>query len=132
MSWGTLFAMALAEIALDPETGDLRITDGQLVRLEGAEAVAQRVRVRLLTFLGEWRFDERIGTPWFQQLLGKRRGSDAFLLGIVRERILDSEGVADVADLAVEVDTRTRNARITGRVISLDGTEATLALGAPA
>ena len=112
----------LRELALDPLTGDLLIQNGELVILEGAEALAQRIAVRCKTFLGEWVFDTTLGTPWFQNILGTRR-REALVQQILRKRVADTEGVAGVLELQVNINTSNRLATVTGRVLAEDGSE---------
>jgi len=41
-------------------------------RTGGLDFVAQNVKSRLLTLLGEWQQDRTLGLPWFEGLLGKQ------------------------------------------------------------
>ena len=51
--------------------GGLSIVDGDLVLLDGLDAIAQDVSTRLKMFLGEWFLDTRMGVPYFQRILVK-------------------------------------------------------------
>mgnify|MGYP003605487606 CR=1 FL=1 len=52
-------------LALDPLDYDFRIVGGQLQRVVGTDAVADRLRVRLHAYGGEWFLDRRFGLPWY-------------------------------------------------------------------
>ncbi len=97
------------------EDGDIAYVNGSSYFLEGVEAVRQRITTRLRTFKGEWIFDQRLGTPWFQQILGKK-GNETLVAGIVRKRLLESQGVESIPELKVSFDRASRVLTITGRV----------------
>lgn len=120
------------ELALDTDPasehfGDLLLDGGRLVLLSGSEAVAQRVRVRLLTFLGEWRFDVNRGTPWLEQILG--RAPDLSLItSILRQRIAETDGVSEVLSLSLDVDRANGGLSVSGRIRADSGESADVAL----
>lgn len=51
----------MRSLALDPDAGDLRVTAGRFSFVEGADAVRQRLKVRLTPWRGEWGFDRSAG-----------------------------------------------------------------------
>jgi len=111
--------MALEEIALDTDH-DLLLRGGRLQVLTNAEAVGQRVKVRLLTLLGEWRFDVARGTPWVEQILG--RAPDLTLIrSILRRRIAETEGVAEVVSLSLTVTPGAGVLTVSARLRTDDG-----------
>lgn len=69
-------------------------------------AVGQAVRTRLALFAGEWFIDTTDGTPWRTDVLGK------FTKGtydtILRQRILGTAGVLQIASYSSAFDARTR------------------------
>jgi hypothetical protein len=75
--------LEIAELALNLTTGDLLIPP-KIIR--GAEAVAQRVRVRFRWFLGEWFLDERLGVPYYSDILVKN--PDPILISFIFRRVL--------------------------------------------
>jgi hypothetical protein len=101
-------------------TGDLLVVGGQLQVLSGPDALAQKIAVRLRTFLGEWIFDTGLGTPWFQNILGTRR-REALVQSILRSRIENTQGVVRVLSLNVAIDGTARVATVTGSVLSEGG-----------
>ena len=52
------------DLALDAN-GDLDLTGGGSL-VEGQQAIAQRLKIRLLTFLGEYFLDSDRGLPWLE------------------------------------------------------------------
>lgn len=112
--------MVLRELALDSVTGDLQIANGSLAFLSGAAAVAQRVSVRLTTLRGEWTFDTQLGTPWLQEIMDGQ-ADETIIHSIVSKRIRDTEGVADIEALSVDINRTNRTVTITGRIRSDTG-----------
>jgi DNA-binding phage protein len=67
-------------------------TTNDLVLAFDPEQVAQSLKIRLLSYLGEWFLNTNDGTPYFQSILGQiYRPQNAS--AIIRKRILDTEGV---------------------------------------
>lgn len=96
------------DIMLDP-SGDLFISkDGDIV-LENS--VAQKIRIRLLWFEGEWRWDKEEGIPYKDDLYIKNPDIDAFETA-VREKIFEVEEVTEVKSVEIDLDGKTRTAVI--------------------
>ena len=96
------------DILLDKD-GDLLLSKtGDLV-LE--DSVAQKIRIRLLWFEGEWRWNREEGMPYFDRLLIKNPDLDSFE-SVVRGRIFEVEEVTDVKNVEISFDRKTRNAVI--------------------
>lgn len=89
-------------LAIDPETNDLFLdADGNLAVARKAEAVAQHVRQRLMTFRGEWFLDTSAGVPWLDQILGKQY-DPALAEAVVKAEILDTDGVTEITSFSVD------------------------------
>ncbi|UOL48497.1 hypothetical protein QGX12_gp147 [Pseudomonas phage Kremar] len=60
------------DLLLDTKTGDLVFKNGAcpVTQLQ-ADVVAQRLRITLYTFYGEWFLDDTIGVPYIQQIFTK-------------------------------------------------------------
>ena len=108
----------LRERALGDD-GDIAYVNGKSYFLEGVAAVRQRITTRLRTFLGEWAFDQNVGTPWFQQILGQK-DNEVLVTGIVRKRILGTQGVESIPELKASFDQDSRALTITGRVRTIE------------
>ena len=76
-------------------------------RIDGAPQVAQLVKCRLLTLLGEWKQDTSLGLPWFDAIFTKQvRPSDieAAIANIIR----GTAGVQQLISVDVNPDYRER------------------------
>lgn len=93
-----------AELALDPVTGDLAFPI-RIVR--GIEAVAQRLRVRLRFFQGEWFLDRRQGIPYYRDIFRKNPNL-AVINSIFRQVILGTPGVGRILKINSQVDPAQR------------------------
>ena len=88
------------DLALDPSTGDLKLARGSdgLRRAEltsGADAVRQKLHLRLGLVVGEYPFDLGVGIPLFTQVLGKASGF-AVAEGVYRRAVSTCPGVRSV------------------------------------
>ncbi len=65
------------DIKLD-EDGDISLVSGDTQTTSiGAEDLAQRLRIRLNTFQGEWFMDNTLGIDWWNRVMGKNRSKMA-------------------------------------------------------
>lgn len=63
------------------------------------EVVAQRLKIRLLTFQGEYDFNTQYGVPYFQRILGQRvRKIDVD--NIFQQQILLEEGIVEIVSFS--------------------------------
>lgn len=84
---------------LSPSYGDLTWKNGPLTpdytTQSRVDVVAQRLRIRLLTFREEWFLDTGYGVPYFQRILGHKIKKSAVDLIFQRE-ILTENGVKEL------------------------------------
>jgi hypothetical protein len=97
----------MADLKLDPVTGDLELSTGDLQIVEGSDAIAQHIRIRLRTLLGEWFLDDRIGVPYIQRILIKNPGTNV-VRRILRQVVEQTPGVVDVGAFTTDYDGATR------------------------
>lgn len=83
--------------------GDLRRVNGRFVRVD---STAERLQTRLRILLSEWFLDRGEGVPYLEQIVG--RGSIAHVRQILRQRILETEGVRSLDQLDLNLDRQTR------------------------
>jgi len=95
------------DIKIDTATGDLAIENGDLVLLDGPEAIAQHLRIRLRFFKGDWFLDTRIGIPYFEQILIKAPNENV-VRAIFRKVILETPGVEGLRSLSFTYDGAAR------------------------
>lgn len=60
------------------------------------ETVGQRLKIRLLTFYGEWFINTVYGVPYWQRLLGVKQTSKAAADLIFQQQILAEDGVKEI------------------------------------
>lgn len=96
------------DILLD-SNGDLYVSPQGDIAL--GNSVAQKIRIRLLWFEGEWRWDVDEGLPYMSDLLIKNPDIDTFE-SIVRSKIFEVEEVTDVREVLITYDRQTRIATI--------------------
>lgn len=106
------------DLALGPD-GDLLIENGLLSLVRGADALAQRLELRLALVRGSWFLDLDQGVPYVEQVLVKNPDIDA-VAAVLRAECLKETEVRD-ATVTVTLDRSTRSA--TARVVatSIDG-----------
>lgn len=101
------------DLKLD-KAGDIEISENGDVAL--TQSVRQAVSIRLRWLFGEWRFAPENGVPYFDEILVKRPDIDR-IKQILREEIMDVDGMTDVKNMKVSIDSVSRAA-----FISFDGT----------
>ncbi len=110
---------------LDRTTWDIVVP---LVRIRGAEAVAQRVAIRLKLIRGELFSNMGAGMPWYKgngvdaatAILGQPF-DDVKLRAEVRKIIISVEEVGSITSLTIDFNRRTRRALIRWRGITTWG-----------
>lgn len=105
-----------------PEFGDAVFINGPLtpagVTTLPLETVAQRLRIRLLTFQNEWFADTGYGIPYYQRILGKKPTKSA-LDQIFQQAILEERGVREIT--YYESSLSGRNYSVVFRVKTREG-----------
>lgn len=79
----------------------------EFVLLEGADRVAQQIKINLLAFLGEWFLDTTFGVPYLEQVLVKNPRMAA-VETILRKHIKSVPDVTKVVSLNLDWDRRFR------------------------
>ena len=110
------------DLLLDQD-GDLVITGGRLQFSTGLTAVVQGIRIRLLTFRGEWFLDLDHGIPYLENdsvdaseaILGQKF-NEAKARAAFRDMILSAPGVVEILGLAVKFNRGTRQLDVAFRV----------------
>ncbi len=93
--------------------GDLSLTapagqpQGTTWIQKGAGFAVQRVTVTLDVFLGEYFLDQRIGIPYFRDVLIHKPNA-ATVQGVFEKAILNTPGIVQIDNLTVALDTKKR------------------------
>lgn len=96
------------DLLLDPVTHDIVYINGKtLVTQSKADVVAQRLKIKLSTFLGEWFLDLDVGIPYFQQILNKIRNKST-VDTIFQKAIMEDPDVIEMISYTSDLDGRTR------------------------
>lgn len=92
--------------------GDLVIENGDVVIVDGLEAIGQHVSIRLRSFKGEWFLDQSFGVPYLQEVLGK--GTPVTRLrAIFQGIILGTDGIASVDSMDLDYAGEARTLTVT-------------------
>jgi hypothetical protein len=101
--------------------GDYALGGSRVFLADSPETVAQAVKTRLALWHGEWFLDTTDGTPWNEQILGKRlrgRNYDA----AIRQRILGTQGVSEISEYSSTFDGETRTLSVQATITTIYGT----------
>ncbi len=86
-----------------------------------ADVVAQRLAIRLRTFLGEWFLNTEYGVPYFERIL--RKGVNKTTVdNILREQILEETGVLEIVSFNSEFNPSARSYSCNFQVKTASGT----------
>ena len=97
----------MVDIALNESSHDIIIKDGDFLLIDNAERVAQQIKVKLLTLLGEWFLDTTWGVPYLQYILIKQPNK-SLIYQILREQILSVDDVKGLNSLDLGYDVKSR------------------------
>lgn len=93
------------DIKLDEDTGDIAFTNGEsTVTSIGAEDLAQRLRIRLNTFQGEWFMDNTLGIDWWNRVMGKNRSKMA-VDALIQDAILKEPDALQIVSYTSSIST---------------------------
>lgn len=84
---------------------------GRASFVDGADRIAQQVKITLLAFMGEWFLDTTFGVPYLEDILVKAPDR-ASIEGILRARIRAVPGVERVRSLDLQVERQQRVLRV--------------------
>ncbi len=96
------------DILLD-KNGDLYISPRGDIAL--GNSVSQKIRIKLLMFENEWRWNRDEGLPYLDFMAQKNPDTN-YLEALVRARIFETPEVTDVRDVQVTLDNKTRSGKI--------------------
>ena len=86
------------DLAMNVQTGDLVVRNGDLIIVNSGERVAQQVLITLREWLGEWFLKTSDGVPYLEYILVKNP-NEAHVRQVLSEAIQSVEGVKGVTEL---------------------------------
>lgn len=115
----------MSDIALDldpssPTYGDIKIVNGNVLMVDGKDAILQHVLQRLKTFREEWFLDITVGVPYLQQILVKNPNL-SHVDGLLQDEIMGTPGVVGLLAYSSEVNTALRQLSVSFKAQTTDG-----------
>jgi len=102
------------------ESGDMVFGNGILdFYIDSPEAVGQAVETRLKLWIGEWFIDITEGTEYQTNVLGTGKSESAG--PVIRQRILETDGVVEILSFDLTINADTRALKITSRINTIYG-----------
>lgn len=100
---------------------DLDLSAFDLGLVSDAGQVAQRLQIKLRTFLGEVALNTQAGVPWFEEILGAKPQDLNRIDAIFREQILTAPEVESLEAFDLEFDAVTRRLSLSFTALTLYG-----------
>lgn len=110
----------MIDFGLDPITGDLDLSNGDIKLVQAKRSVAQNIGTRLRFQKGSWFLDTRVGIPLFPDILGVKGGKVDAIKSILADAITSAYGVRRLVNLNLDLDAN-RNLLVTFQVESDEG-----------
>lgn len=109
------------DLLLDEKTHDMVFSNGATpVTTTPQITVAQRLKIRLQTFQGEYFMNLQAGVPYYQRIFGKIKNKST-IDTIFQSEILADEGVIELVDYQSTLDNTLRFLTVTFSVRTSDG-----------
>lgn len=102
--------MVFGQLAPDPRSPNAP-TKYSIWPIEGADKIAQEIKMNLLTFLGEWFLDETWGVPYLEDILIKNPRM-SLVEAILREHIESVPDVEGITSFGLNWDRARRTLNI--------------------
>ena len=99
--------LLINDLRLDTTTHDLKIENFDLSVLSGTDVIAQRLKIRLEFFRGEWFLDTTVGVPFYTDILVKNPDIP-HIETILKAEILDTPGVVELLAFETSYNAQTR------------------------
>lgn len=111
------------DLLLDRESHDMVFINGACPVTQVKPAVvAQRLKITLSTFLGEWFLDEDLGVPYVQRIFGKQPDLKSVDV-IFQTKILETFEVSSILSYSSELNYSTRVFSVSFQVRCTNGQE---------
>lgn len=97
------------------------IENGDLVLIDGGEALAQKLSIKLKFVLGEWFTNVTYGIPYLQYIWVKNPDLTV-IESLLKSAILEEAGVRELASFVMSYNAQARSLRVNFSVITDFGT----------
>lgn len=95
--------MRLDDDPLSPNYGDVIYDNSRATTtVDQADSVAQKLQIKLSTFLGEWFINTANGVPYYQEIFGKVRNKQTIDL-IFQQKILEEPDVVELTEFTSDI-----------------------------
>lgn len=112
----------MTDIKLDA-SGNIDLTGGKASLVTGADAVGQKLKLKISSFQGDWFLDLLFGIPYFGRVF-RKGANEGDLLQIYQNAISTTRGVATVNELTLALpDSQNRSLGVTTYVTTSTGDE---------
>ena len=108
------------DITLNKTTNDIEITNNEFILNSSVDYVEQKLKTNLQTFLGECFTDTDVGTPYFQEILGKNIDLSQ-VEAAIKDVILTTPGVINLTFFELDYDNNLRKLSVSFAVESEEG-----------
>lgn len=105
----------MADLLLSEAHDLIYINGDNPVTYESRVSVAQRLKIKLQTFKGEWFLDTTYGMPYFQTIL-QRGVSKLTIDTLYQEAILEEPDVIEIVEFNSDIDKASRSYRLSFKV----------------
>lgn len=109
------------DILLD-STGDL-VIDSDIRFATGLNSISQGIRIRILTFFGEWFLNKEIGVRWFEDILGQPF-DQSVVMSTIRDQIIATPNVLSIESLTASYESSIRTLKVNWKVNTIYGLSA--------
>lgn len=110
----------MTDIILESASHDLEIVNGDIKIFDTAElATVQKLKIRLLSYRGEWFRDISTGVPYLQAILGKRN-TKLTADTVIKNEIITTDNIASITSYTSSINSE-RKLSITFSAIMTSG-----------
>ena len=90
----------MSDFILD-NAGDIALTNFDFSLVTGNDETAQRILIKLRTYVGELFYNTKFGVPYYQEILGKNRDI-GIVESLIKEAIITIDGVKRLLEFSMD------------------------------
>lgn len=104
---------------------DFELKDGDVWLIDGDDAYALRVQMRVGISEGEWPFDLTVGLPWLTRLLGSTGAAGGFR-SIISRAVHEDPETQTVGPVSISAPDKDRKSQVSFTARSIRGVDRTV------